>query len=478
MSRKSKLFLLFAAAGMFVLAAALYFSRDTIRGILRQKQEEAVAEEYLKLFSVDAKEYGPKGTEESLISQKETKESLRTENFEASETEAQQSTAAEETSEPSTAEAMTGPAFREIVDDRYYERGGIVYTPDYAQGELDCVLEIPCISLKRGVYKGNAAQIDHDLGIWLTTAAKEDMELGKTNYAIYGHNHTVQDLSFNRLKDVSVGDVFTLTKEGRAYVYRVSRIFAEWRSVGRKRYAMTTSLDPSLCYIFTCGRDYWPLNGVSTRYKDYIVEGTLEGIGDRETLKNREIGPLNAIDEDPVPEAEATVADTKPEETKIADLEEMKTAEPESTRETEPLIRPVLSVTEAPGSSGGAEVRVQLSTPDGKPLSGSTLALLNDEGNEILTWVQEEDAKKLTLSEGTYVIAVTDLNRELYEEPAGKELIVTAQTLRITTIGEETKERAVSGSQLLLGCAALSGALSLLFLLLFFFSLVTGKKHR
>ena len=476
MSRKSKLFLLFAAAGMFVLAAALYFSRDTIRGILRQKQEEAVAEEYLRLFSVDAKEYGPKETEESLISQKETKESLRTERFEASETKPQLSTAAEETSEASSAETVTEPVFREIIDDHYYERGGVVYTPDYAQGELDCVLEIPCISLKRGVYKGNAAQIDHDLGIWLTTAAKEDMELGKTNYAIYGHNHTVQDLSFNRLKDVSVGDVFTLTKEGSAYVYRVSRIFAEWRSVGRKRYAMTTSLDPSLCYIFTCGRDYWPLNGVSTRYKDYIVEGTLEGICDRETLKNREIGPLNAIEEDPGPNEQETAA-AEPEET-IKESEEMKKAEPESIRETDPRIRPVLSVTEAPGSSGGAEVRVQLSTPDGKPLSGSMLALLNDEGNEILTWVQEEDAKKLTLSEGTYVIAVTDLNRDLYEEPVGKELIVTAQTLRITTIGEETKERAVSGSRILLGCAALSGALSLLFLFLFLISLVTGKKHR
>lgn len=477
MSRKSKLFLLFAAAGMFVLAAALYFSRDTIRGILRQKQEEAVAEEYLKLFSVDAKEYGPKETEESLISQEETKESLRTENYEASETKPQLSTAAEEASGASPAEVMTEPAFREIVDDRYYERGGVVYTPDYAQGELDCVLEIPCISLKRGVYKGNAAQIDHDLSIWLTTAAKEDMELGKTNYAIYGHNHTVQDLSFNRLKDVSVGDVFTLTKEDRAYVYRVSRIFAEWRSVGRKRYAMTTSLDPSLCYIFTCGRDYWPLNGVSTRYKDYIVEGTLEGICDRATLKNREIGPLNTSEEGPEPKEEATVAVAEPEET-TKEPKEMKTAEPESTRDTEPLILPVLSVTEVPGSSGGAVVRIILTTPDGKPLSGSTLALLNDEGNEITSWIQEEDAKQLTLSEGTYVIAVTDLNRDLYEEPAGKELIVTAQTLRITTIGEETKERAVSVSQFLLGCAALSGALSLLFLFLFLISLVSGKKHR
>lgn len=476
MSRRSKLFLLFAAAGMFVLAAALYYSRDTIRGILRQKQEEAVAEEYLKLFSVDAKEYGPKETEESLISQEETKESLRTENFEVSETKPQLSTAAEETSEPSPAEVMTGPAFREIIDDHYYERGGVVYTPDYAQGELDCVLEIPCISLKRGVYKGNAAQIDHDLGIWLTTAAKEDMELGKTNYAIYGHNHTVQDLSFNRLKDVSVGDVFTLTKEGRAYVYRVSRIFAEWRSVGRKRYAMTTALDPSLCYIFTCGRDYWPLNGVSTRYKDYIVEGTLEGICDREALKNRENGPINAIEEDPEPKEQETAA-AEPEET-TKESEELKKAEPESIWETDPRIRPVLSVTEVPGSSDGAVVRILITTPDGKPLSGSTLALLNDEGNEILSWLQEEDAKKLTLSEGTYVIAVTDLDRDLYEEPAGKELIVTAQTLRITTIGDETKERAVSGSRILLGCAALSGALSLLFLFLFLISLVTGKKHR
>ncbi len=478
MSKKSKVFLLFAAAGMLMFAAALYFSRDTIRGILRQRQDEAVAEEYLKLFSVDVEERSPKETEESLISQEETEESLRATFSETSESTKVESTPAEEPDEEpleeTVKETISEPVFKEIIDEKYYERGGVVYTPDYAQGELDCVLEIPCISLKRGVYKGNAAQIDHDLSIWLTTAAKENMELGKTNYAIYGHNHPVQDLSFNRLKDVRVGDTFTLTKEDKVYVYRVTRIFAEWRSTGRKRYAMNTSLNPSLCYIFTCGRDYWPLNGVSTRYKDYIVEGTVEEVCSLEEWKDRRTTTVVTRIVDVKPK------ETKPEETKANEpktTEEETESTSETETETRSLIEPILSVTDTSGAEDGAALCVKLTDPEGSMIPGAFIALLNDEGNEICTWLQEEP-KELTVSEGTYVIAVLDLDREIYKEPAGKEIIVSSKEIQITNIGERTQEREVSGSQLLLMIAAFSAAYSVLFLSLFIISLFLGKKQR
>ncbi len=153
-------------------------------------------------------------------------------------------------------------------DKNYYVRDGITYTPDSARGTLLGVLEVDYAGIRRGVYGGTWEDIQYDLDIWMTTVARPDYELGKTHFAIYSHNHTVQDLSFNRLKDVVVGDVFTYTTKDGVYIYDVTRFFADWREIVTKDYVDNFSLPADKCYIISCGRNEY-------RYKDIVVEGTL-----------------------------------------------------------------------------------------------------------------------------------------------------------------------------------------------------------
>ena len=153
-------------------------------------------------------------------------------------------------------------------DDNYEVIDGVKYTPDYAAGHLDCVLEIPKIKMRRGVYTGTASEIQHDLDIWMTTTAHTDYVLGETHYCIYGHNSPTQNLSFNDLKYVGVGDIFLLTTEDYVYLYDVTDFYPQWRELVKKEITDNFSLSTDKCYIITCGRDQY-------RYKDIIVEGTL-----------------------------------------------------------------------------------------------------------------------------------------------------------------------------------------------------------
>ena len=154
-------------------------------------------------------------------------------------------------------------------DNVWYVRDGIRYTPDYAKGFLECVLEIPSVKIRRGVYSGTWEEIQHNLDIWMVTAARPDYELGKTHYCIYGHNHTVQNLSFNRLKDVKKGELFKLTCEKGIFTYKVSEIFAWWREEVTEKLVDNFNLSANECYIITCGRG-------ENRYKDLVVKGILQ----------------------------------------------------------------------------------------------------------------------------------------------------------------------------------------------------------
>ena len=153
-------------------------------------------------------------------------------------------------------------------DDNYEVIGGVKYTPDYAAGRLDCVLEIPKIRMRRGVYTGAASEIQHDLDIWMTTTAHTDYVLGETHYCIYGHNSPTQSLSFNDLKHVGVGDIFLLTTEDYVFLYDVTDFYPQWRELVKREITDNFTLPVEKCYIITCGRDQY-------RYKDIIVEGTL-----------------------------------------------------------------------------------------------------------------------------------------------------------------------------------------------------------
>ena len=283
MNRSRTMFLL--ALLMLVLALVSFlFSKETILGIFRQRADEDAAESYIR--EALSKEEEEKTSNQGLFIVREQLEEV-TERIEETEPERVEKkemvrfekleepseTSREETTEKTTKEE--GPSYVPIEDEAYYERGGVVFTPEHAVGRIDCVLEIPCISLRRCVYTGTIEEIEADLDMWFTVSASPDLVPGNTHYAIFGHNHTVQNLSFNRLAEVSLGDYFTLTKDTEVYIYLVTDMLAAERSSGRAAYAYDDSLDPSLCYIFTCGRDYMLLNGRSTRYKDLIVEGTL-----------------------------------------------------------------------------------------------------------------------------------------------------------------------------------------------------------
>ena len=238
--------LLIMLIGMFSFSLVHLLRSEEVQGFQRQHEEEKAAE----LFLQDIKENSRRICE-NTDEQTTDKES-----------------------EASTATAWKGdriPADQvdlNYTDDNYEVIGGVKYTPDYAAGHLDCVLEIPKIKMRRGVYTGTASEIQHDLDIWMTTTAHTDYVLGETHYCIYGHNSPTQSLSFNDLKHVGVGDIFLLTTEDYVYLYDVTDFYPQWRELVKKDITDNFPLPAEKCFIITCGRDQY-------RYKDIIIEGTL-----------------------------------------------------------------------------------------------------------------------------------------------------------------------------------------------------------
>ena len=137
-------------------------------------------------------------------------------------------------------------------DHGYWYNGTYYYTPEWAEGTLDCVLEIPDVHIRRGVYQGS---LEHDLSVWMICAARNDYQLGKTHYVIYGHNHPSQDVSFNRLKDVEPGDPVQLTDETGIYHYTVTAVKTMQREEVQKHITDNMTLSKDELYICTCARN-------------------------------------------------------------------------------------------------------------------------------------------------------------------------------------------------------------------------------
>lgn len=233
----------------------------------QQQTEESLANAYIEslLKETTADNSVETSIEESLTdenretsfdassesSEGEVEASSKSESEDTSEEVTGEETHPEDTSETKTSETKSNTAIptTEWSDPNYYTRDGITYTPDYAQGTLLGVLEVEKAGIRRGVYGGSWEAIQHDLDIWMVTEARPDYELGKTHFAIYGHNHTVQDLSFNRLKDVTVGDVFTYTTDTGIWIYDVTRFFADWRELVTQNYIDNFSLPADKCYL-------------------------------------------------------------------------------------------------------------------------------------------------------------------------------------------------------------------------------------
>lgn len=257
------LFIILIIAALGMIAAGIYFvffkNRDAF---IRQETEEELADEYID--DMILKLTDPQAYEERVNKRRQQRES---------EAAAKGSDSAAGTEEAASEAAGVSPSDNfNYEDNTYYTRDGVTYTPDYAQGVIDCVLEVPTAGIRRGVYTGTWDEINYDLDIWMVTAARPDYVLGQTHYCIYGHNHTVQNLSFNKLQKVQVGEYFYLTAESGRYTYQITNVFAVDRDSATTDYVNNFNIGADKCYLITCGRD----DGVRNfRYLDLVVEGTL-----------------------------------------------------------------------------------------------------------------------------------------------------------------------------------------------------------
>ena len=239
-------FILLIFASLFIGGGIYYLYFYNLDAVRRQETEAEIADEYLE----DLIEWAESGDGEDWYAWLTEKGRIKASQQDA------------------VSGSLPAEAEESWSDDNWYTRDGIVYTPEYARGYVQCVLEVPAAKIRRGVYSGTWEDILYDLDIWMVTASRPDYELGETHFCIYGHNHTKQDLSFNRLKDVKAGDTFSLTSEKGRYEYEVTNIFAVTRETAAASYADNFSLPKEKCYIITCGRG-------ENRYVDLIVEGTL-----------------------------------------------------------------------------------------------------------------------------------------------------------------------------------------------------------
>ena len=170
----------------------------------------------------------------------------------------------------------------EYEDNNYPWFNGRHYTPDYATGTIMGVLEIPSIELRRPIYTGTWDDILHDLDAWMTVQAHPDMVLGETHFAIYGHNAVSQDLSFNKLRYVQIGEYFIITSGDKVYYYEATDFFADWRECVTRYYVDDFTRPADQCYIITCGRDEY-------RWRDVVLVGTLQKVYDLEEWDAGEI---------------------------------------------------------------------------------------------------------------------------------------------------------------------------------------------
>lgn len=153
----------------------------------------------------------------------------------------------------------------------WYEEEGADYTPDYGQGVIQCVLEMPSAGICRGIYVGDWETLSSDLEQYMLTAARPDYIPGVTHMCIYGSTISGTDLGFGSLKDAQLGDAFALTCETGRYEYRVTNIFAADPETAAQLYVDDFYLPKEMCYLITNGTGEY--SG-----QDILVEGTLEQV--------------------------------------------------------------------------------------------------------------------------------------------------------------------------------------------------------
>ncbi len=102
---------------------------------------------------------------------------------------------------------------------------------DYAfQGNLDGILVIDKINLKKAIVRGNN-QSDNEFNLsryyFVTADLTADLD---GNYIIYGHCSDTYGHSFNRLDELNIGDIFYILRQNMKYDYRVEAVDRVLRS--------------------------------------------------------------------------------------------------------------------------------------------------------------------------------------------------------------------------------------------------------
>lgn len=102
---------------------------------------------------------------------------------------------------------------------------------DYAfQGNLDCILVIDKINLKKAIIRGNTLS-DNEFNLsryyFVTADLKATLD---GNYIIYGHCSDTYGHSFNRLEELNIGDTFYILQGNTQYNYRVEAVDRVLRS--------------------------------------------------------------------------------------------------------------------------------------------------------------------------------------------------------------------------------------------------------
>lgn len=172
--------------------------------------------------------------------------------------------------EPSTPEQdTTSPTDQESDFDYNDNKIYSYFNESYAQGHVDCVIEIPAIDLRQSVFTGDADQIKHDLSHWLPVTARTDYVLGDTHYCIYMHNPRNKSIKISMAQDnLHVGDYMVITQKNNVYFYAVTGVFSEWRDKCSENYVNNDATGVEKLYIFTCARNEW-------QGKNLVIEGTM-----------------------------------------------------------------------------------------------------------------------------------------------------------------------------------------------------------
>lgn len=102
---------------------------------------------------------------------------------------------------------------------------------DYSfHGNIDSILVIDKINLKKAVIRGNSIE-DNDFNLSLYYFVTADLSTTLNgNYIIYGHSSQVYGHSFNRLDELEMGDSFYVIQNGIRYNYRVEAVDRALRS--------------------------------------------------------------------------------------------------------------------------------------------------------------------------------------------------------------------------------------------------------